>query len=276
VDATSASSEAVVGDECHIVSGQTNGPRYESQFPSDRLDALDNLILLCRVHHKVVDDQAATYVVDRLKRLKADHERWVTETLGRARSMRLRRWAAAVVPVLLVLGGVTWLPERLWFPVAMKYVGQVESQAGYVLQLRISSTRPDTVYVPVQSFQVKITHDEGLLRGMAPAERARLVFGESVTVFTSQAVLDTAIGGRSYANADTHVACGPEPRNVFLLVTVQGPNSPNPSARLQLGAVYRGVKVSLRRGLWTREYLDVPIRHVPLLAGDDKTRVIER
>jgi len=81
VDATAADDESVVGDECHIVSGKGQGPRYDAAFSSDRVDKPDNLILLCRVHHKMVDDQHETYTVDVLRRLKANHEKWVSSTL---------------------------------------------------------------------------------------------------------------------------------------------------------------------------------------------------
>jgi hypothetical protein len=59
-EATRSDAESVVGDECHIVSGQSQGPRYDASFPAARLDEPDNLILLCRVHHKMVDDQTQT------------------------------------------------------------------------------------------------------------------------------------------------------------------------------------------------------------------------
>jgi len=47
----------------------------------DELDDYENLILLCKVHHKMVDDQPNTYTVDALKSLKKKHEKWVRETL---------------------------------------------------------------------------------------------------------------------------------------------------------------------------------------------------
>lgn len=81
VDATALDDESVVGEECHIVSGKGQGPRYNSSFPSDQLDESKNLILLCRVHHKMVDDQFETYTVDVLRSLKANHEKWVSSTL---------------------------------------------------------------------------------------------------------------------------------------------------------------------------------------------------
>jgi hypothetical protein len=245
-------------------------------FPIDKLDTLDNLILLCRVHHKVIDDQPATYTVASLQRMKVAHEQWVAETLGQPAPARGRYWSVGSIAALLVLVGIAWLPEVLRVPVALTYVGQAESRAGYVLHLRINSTNGRTVYLPVENFRVTVMLDEQVLTRMATADRAHLVSGENVTVFTSGAVLETAIAGRSYANVDAQVACVPQARDLFLLVTVQGPNSTNPSARFQLGVVYRGLKVTVRSGLWSRQYLDVPITHVPLLAGDDNTRIIQR
>lgn len=69
-----ADREAVVGDECHIVSRQPGGPRANERPPSG-IDEYDNLILLCKVDHKRVDDQPAYYTSERLRQVKADHER---------------------------------------------------------------------------------------------------------------------------------------------------------------------------------------------------------
>lgn len=94
VDATGADDESVVGDECHIVSGKTQGPRHDPAFPVDRLDEPENLILLCRVHHKMVDDQYETYTVELLRKLKANHEKWVSSNLAEQKQpppVRIRR-----------------------------------------------------------------------------------------------------------------------------------------------------------------------------------------
>lgn len=80
-DATPQDDESVVGDECHIVSGKSNGPRYDPAFPVDEIDTYANLILLCRVHHKTVDDQPETFTTEILGQLKANHERWVADAL---------------------------------------------------------------------------------------------------------------------------------------------------------------------------------------------------
>jgi hypothetical protein len=75
LDATASDDASVVGDECHIVSPKEQGPRFEGPFPKDQVDEPANLILLCRVHHKMVDDQCETYTVEVLRLLKANHEK---------------------------------------------------------------------------------------------------------------------------------------------------------------------------------------------------------
>lgn len=84
VDATPADDESVVGDECHIISAKGQGPRYDPKFAPEELDAPENLILLCRTHHKMVDDQFETYTAEVLRALKANHEKWVSSALTEA------------------------------------------------------------------------------------------------------------------------------------------------------------------------------------------------
>lgn len=81
LDPTALDLESVIGDECHIHSGAHHGPRYDPNLPQSEIDNLSNLILLCRIHHKMVDDQAETYSADLLKGIKANHEKWVEEKL---------------------------------------------------------------------------------------------------------------------------------------------------------------------------------------------------
>nr|WP_321255759.1 HNH endonuclease signature motif containing protein [uncultured Pseudodesulfovibrio sp.] len=94
VEATVHDDESVVGEECHIVSSQPNGPRYDSNYPEESIESHENLILLCRTHHKMVDDQVATYTKDILLQMKANHLKWVSERLGEkeeVRKVRVRR-----------------------------------------------------------------------------------------------------------------------------------------------------------------------------------------
>lgn len=78
----SVGNESVIGDECHIISLRLGGPRYDPTLPTGNGDEYSNLILLCKVHHKVVDDQHTDYPAERLKELKLQHERWVSKSLA--------------------------------------------------------------------------------------------------------------------------------------------------------------------------------------------------
>lgn len=82
VDATVEDSESVVGDECHIVSSKVHGPRHDPSYPKDKFDLYENLILLCRIHHKMIDDQSETYSTGILRQMKSNHEVWVTQKLS--------------------------------------------------------------------------------------------------------------------------------------------------------------------------------------------------
>jgi hypothetical protein len=64
---------SVFGEECHIVAQSRGGPRA-SEIAD--VDGYDNLILLCRKHHKQVDDQRSHFTVERLKQIKREHEQW--------------------------------------------------------------------------------------------------------------------------------------------------------------------------------------------------------
>ncbi|WP_437893323.1 HNH endonuclease [Sorangium sp. So ce124] len=94
VDATPEDNDSVVGDECHIISGKPGGPRADPAFHRELLDEPDNLLLLCRVHHKMVDDQSETYTADVLKTIRTNHQRWVSSVLaedGKIPPVRIRR-----------------------------------------------------------------------------------------------------------------------------------------------------------------------------------------
>lgn len=77
---TQTDPEAIVGDEAHIAARSPGGPRY-GEFPADLVDSYDNLVLLCRVDHKKVDDQAGHFTSEKLRQVKSDHESWVDHTL---------------------------------------------------------------------------------------------------------------------------------------------------------------------------------------------------
>jgi hypothetical protein len=70
-DVTGEDAPSVFGEECHIVAQSPGGPRATEIAD---VDGYDNLILLCRKHHKQVDDQRSHFTVELLKEIKRDHE----------------------------------------------------------------------------------------------------------------------------------------------------------------------------------------------------------
>jgi hypothetical protein len=72
--ATEKSDALVIAHICHIYAISTDGPRGKSGFTEEELNSPDNLILLCRNHHAVVDGQHETYPAYMLKKWKQTHE----------------------------------------------------------------------------------------------------------------------------------------------------------------------------------------------------------
>jgi hypothetical protein len=80
-DETETDDESIIGDEAHIVARSEDGPRGKSTLSEDDRDKYDNLILLCRKHHKIIDDQFNFYTIAKLNEVKKTHENWVKDSL---------------------------------------------------------------------------------------------------------------------------------------------------------------------------------------------------
>ena len=81
VDETATDDPSIIGEEAHIVGQKETGPRGFHPLEFEKRDNYDNLILLCLVHHKVVDDQQDEYTVENLHHFKDEHEKWVKGNL---------------------------------------------------------------------------------------------------------------------------------------------------------------------------------------------------
>jgi hypothetical protein len=66
--------QTLVGNVCHIKAARPGGPRFDPKQTNDERHGYENLLLMCSIHNKVVDSDEATYTVERLKQMKADHE----------------------------------------------------------------------------------------------------------------------------------------------------------------------------------------------------------
>ena len=66
--------DTVFGEIAHIEGVRKNAARHNPNRPKESLNDIDNLILLCHDHHKIVDDKKNGYTVPQLKRMKQEHE----------------------------------------------------------------------------------------------------------------------------------------------------------------------------------------------------------
>ncbi|TPW22690.1 HNH endonuclease [Marinobacter nauticus] len=78
--------ESLVGEVCHIFAQGEKGPRANPNMPQHELDSPKNLLLLCRKHHKYVDDHPELFSVERLAEIKLNHLIWVGRQLSVAKS----------------------------------------------------------------------------------------------------------------------------------------------------------------------------------------------
>lgn len=63
-------------EQAHIRSKSEDGPRFDPEYPKDKLDSYENLILLCGAHHTpVVDAEGGrAFTAKQLEKMKTDHE----------------------------------------------------------------------------------------------------------------------------------------------------------------------------------------------------------
>ncbi|WP_156409401.1 hypothetical protein [Mycobacterium sp. Root265] len=73
--------DALIGEEAHIISASRRGPRGAASVAGMDLDGYYNKILLCRVHHRIVDEQTNAFPVEKLREIKSQHEEWVRNRL---------------------------------------------------------------------------------------------------------------------------------------------------------------------------------------------------
>lgn len=86
LEKTSKDKTKQIGKIAHIVAHSSSGPRSDPSYPSDKLDTYENWILLCPTCHDTVDAQEHKYDVTSLRKLKSEHEVWVSDLLGDAMS----------------------------------------------------------------------------------------------------------------------------------------------------------------------------------------------
>jgi len=81
-DISETDDPTLVGENCHIVAENDGGPRSAPNMDKSSRQKYANLILLCNIHHKIIDDNELVWTVNRLRELKLEHEKWVECSLN--------------------------------------------------------------------------------------------------------------------------------------------------------------------------------------------------
>jgi hypothetical protein len=98
-----------LAQRAHIVGVGRQGPRSKEAPLSDDPDAVENLLLLCGVHHPIVDNNPRIYSVEVLAKFKTDHEARMAPPDLRPTSREL-----GSEPVDLTLLPISALPSEVW------------------------------------------------------------------------------------------------------------------------------------------------------------------
>lgn len=80
---TESDRHSIVGIICHIKGQKPGSARYDPDVSEEERDSVENLVVFCPTHHKIVDDQANEYTVKKLQDIKRRHKEWVRKQLSR-------------------------------------------------------------------------------------------------------------------------------------------------------------------------------------------------
>src|SRR3989344_7761148 len=80
VNKTENDQNSIIGVGAHIKGEKPGSARYDSSMTDKQRNCYDNLIFVCGNCHKVIDDQANTYTVEKLHKIKIEHETWIVDS----------------------------------------------------------------------------------------------------------------------------------------------------------------------------------------------------
>jgi len=164
------------------------------------------------------------------------------------------------------------LKKPFLYPVYVEDISQFETNKGYVLEIGISTLLNKVISINRNNFSIKIKIDQQLKKKMS---KNNIIYGEKVLVFDNEHILKAFLDGISYGNVSLYINCHKNKTKLYLLVQVDGPGSTNPSLRFQIGKVYKSAKIKIKKFLLPITYTEVPFRHIPIIAGDNKTKIVD-
>ncbi|OQA19715.1 MAG: hypothetical protein BWY64_00679 [bacterium ADurb.Bin363] len=70
-----------IGVMAHIQGENSNSARYNHNMTDEERSSYKNLLLLCPTDHTIIDNNIQDYTVEKLEKIKKDHEIWVAKSL---------------------------------------------------------------------------------------------------------------------------------------------------------------------------------------------------
>jgi hypothetical protein len=84
------SARSLVGEVAHIAGDRPGAARYDQSMSVEERNAPDNLMLLCRKHHKIIDDNESAYPTAAVMTLRVDYLSWLADQLESVTPWRLK------------------------------------------------------------------------------------------------------------------------------------------------------------------------------------------
>lgn len=107
---------SLIGEIAHIAGERSGAARYVSSMTDEERNDPDNLMLLCRKHHKIVDDNEKIYTREKLLATRAEYLNWLSTQLERTTPWRLKVSAFVYLNVPRLIEYAAMLGHRIRVP----------------------------------------------------------------------------------------------------------------------------------------------------------------
>lgn len=161
-------SGTLVGKVCHI-KAKRSGPgskRYDKDQPDEERHGIGNLITLCPKHHDVIDDDEESYTVERLTKMKADHEARMREE-PTASDVLAEKFAVAIHNNTVTGGSIINNQSQTGGQAAHSIVNNYHQPAREVGQTIAEAAVAQLRQLPAEPFRVIALSSDGGTMGLA-------------------------------------------------------------------------------------------------------------
>jgi HNH endonuclease len=196
----------LVGEVAHIVAEKEDGPRGISEMTHKQRNSESNLILLCLEHHKIIDDDPASFTINKLIEIKESHISWVTSNLKNhpVWETKLHQMYYINVPRLSLLC------SRYGYPLNLSQFGKIEAlhELGWELNGLMGSfskllTSVELEAIPIENALRQPSQMRGLCVSFDRKFRTKnIIFPESITEYKTKFKGDLKTDPHIYTKMD--------------------------------------------------------------------------